>query len=270
MSRGVGLFLRTMLARAYPRVIGLYREPSWVLQETVLPIMSVSAFVYVYRTLGVEEYVAFVILGGAMTAFWLNVLWSMGAQLYWERESGNLELYIMSPASLMAVLAGMALGGVVMTLARAGAIVLSGIVLFGVRFDPVSWWLLGGVFVLTLLALYGLGMVFASTFLLYGREAWHLVNMLQEPVYLLSGLNYPVRTLGLAAACVASLIPLTLGVDALRQVLFGERAEAWLALWIEVLLLFALTVLFVLLARWCLASLERKARQEGRLTVRGQ
>ena len=28
----------------------------------------------------------------AMTTFWMNVLWGMGAQLYWERDSGNLEL----------------------------------------------------------------------------------------------------------------------------------------------------------------------------------
>ena len=45
--------------------------------------------------------VFFVILGAAMTAFWFNVLWSMGAHLYWERDSGNLELYIMSPAPMM-------------------------------------------------------------------------------------------------------------------------------------------------------------------------
>jgi ABC-2 type transport system permease protein len=98
MKRAVVLFLRTMLARAYPRVIGLWREPSWMLQETLMPMLSVAAFVYVYRAMHApEEFTGFVILGGAMTAFWLNVLWAMGAQLYWERDSGNLELYIIAP-----------------------------------------------------------------------------------------------------------------------------------------------------------------------------
>jgi len=41
-----------------------------------------------------------------MTTFWLNVLWSMGAHLYWERDSGNLELYIMAPAPMMSILNG--------------------------------------------------------------------------------------------------------------------------------------------------------------------
>jgi ABC-2 type transport system permease protein len=259
-----------MLARAYPRVIGLWREPSWMLQETVLPLLSVAAFAFYYRAKGADDFVAFAVVGGAMTAFWLNVLWAMGAQFYWERESGNLELYIISPASLPAVLAGMALGGMVMTLGRAAVIVVAGILAFGIDFHPTSWWALAGVFLLTLLALYGLGMVFASAFLMWGREAWHIVNLLQEPVYLLSGLYYPVRTLSLPVAVVAAGLPLTTGVDALRQVLFGAKAEALLPLGYEVALLAVLALAFVALAWRCLKVLERKARQEGRLTVRGQ
>src|SRR6266404_3003661 len=141
MKRGASHFVRTMLARAYPRVIGLWREPSWMLQETLMPMLSVAAFVYVYRAMHApEEYTGFVILGGAMTAFWLNVLWAMGAQLYWERDSGNLELYIIAPGSLMAILAGMALGGLVMTLVRATVILIAGSLLFDVSFVPSSWW----------------------------------------------------------------------------------------------------------------------------------
>jgi ABC-2 type transport system permease protein len=260
-----------MLARAYPRVIGLWREPSWAFQETLLPMMSVAAFALVYRSWGAEDYVGFVILGGAMTAFWLNVLWAMGAQFYWDRDAGNLELFIIAPCPLTAVLAGMALGGIVMTLARALAIVVTGTLLFGVHFHPSSWWTLAGVFFLTLLALYGLGMVFTSAFLMWGREAWHMVNLLQEPVYLLSGLNYPVRTLGFAAACIASVLPLTTGVDALRQVLFREEtARGLMPLKVEVGLLALLALVFITLAGWLLATLERRARQEGRLTVKGE
>ena len=111
MSRALVFFVRVMLARAYPRVIALKRHPGWLLMETVLPILSVSAFALVYRAMHApEEYLGFAILGGAVTAFWLNVIWSMGAQFYWDREAGNLELFLAAPASLMAILAGMALG----------------------------------------------------------------------------------------------------------------------------------------------------------------
>ncbi len=112
-------------------------------------------------------------------------------------------------------------------------------------------------------------MVFASAFLLWGREAWHFVNLLQEPVYLLSGLNYPVRTLGLVVACLAAALPLTTGVDALRQILFGDKALGLMPVRYEVLLLAVLAVLLIALAGRCLAVLEKRARREGKLTQKG-
>ena len=276
MTDAAFLFVRAMLARAYPRVIGLWREPTWVIQETVLPVLSASAYAFVYTGMGAPDYVALVFLGMAMTAFWLNVLWSMGAQFYWERDSGNLELFIIAPAPMAAVLAGMALGGMVMTTTRAVVILAAGALLFGVAFQPTSWLGLVAVVVLTLLALYGLGMAFSSAFLLWGREAWHLVNLFQEPVYLLSGLNYPVRTLGYAVACVAGLIPMTFGMDALRQLLFPpprfppEMVQPLMPWGWEIALLTAQVVCFIALARWLLAVLEQRAREAGTLSLKGQ
>jgi ABC-2 type transport system permease protein len=147
--------------------------------------------------------------------------------------------------------------------------VAGGLLLFQVPLNPSSWWQLFAVFGLTLLALYGLGMMFASVFLLWGREAWHVVNLLQEPVYLLSGMNFPVQVIfGTAGALAASFIPLTAGMDALRQVLF--RVPGFLPVEWEMLLLAALSAAFLFLAARCLKYLERRAREEGKLTVKWQ
>jgi ABC-2 type transport system permease protein len=263
------LFLDAALARTYPRVAWLFRSRSWMIQETVLPVLAVAAFAYAYRAMNApQEYTGFVVLGAAMTTFWLNVLWGMGAQLYWERDSGNLELYIMSPAPMMGVLTGMALGGMTTTLVRATAITVTGVLIFDVPLQATSWPLLAMIFVLTLAALYGLGMMFASIFLLWGREAWHMVNLLQEPVYLLSGTNFPVSIFPRALAVVASAVPLTLGMDAMRQVLF--RAPKLFDVWLEVLILAVLAVVFLVAAHRSLRYLERRARESGKLTVRWQ
>lgn len=269
MSRAT-LFLRVLLARAYPRVIGLARQPGAILIETLLPLLGVSALAFVYRAMHApEEYLGFVLLGGAVTAFWLNVIWSMGAQLYWDREAGNLELFIISPASLMSILAGMAAGGMVLTTVRAAIILGVGGLVFGVPFEPTSWPALALTFFLLLLALYGLGMVFAAAFLWWGRQALHVVTLLQEPVYLMSGLNFPVKTLGAAASTLAALLPLTAGVDALRQLLFPRVAgQGLMPVWAEIILLAVLAAAFLTLARWLLRRMERQARREGRLTVR--
>jgi ABC-2 type transport system permease protein len=264
---GWRLFLKTVVARAYPRVIGQQRERSWIFFDVFLSILAVSAYVFVYRAIGApEEYVGFVVVGGAMTAFWLNVLWSMSSQLYWEKESGNLVLYIMAPNSMMAILLGMALGGIIATALRAGAILLVGSLIFRVQYAVGNLPALVVVFVLTLAALYGLGMMSASLFLLWGREAWHLANLAQEPIYLLSGFYFPVKNLGFWVAVGASIIPLTLGLDAMRQLLFPSgAATGFLSVPMEVGVLAVLCVLFLAAARWLLGYMERIAIREGRL-----
>lgn len=266
-ATGWRLFLKTVIARAYPRIVGQQRERSWIFFDVFLSILAVSAYVFVYRAIGApEEYVGFVIVGGAMTAFWLNVLWSMSSQLYWEKESGNLALYIMAPNSMMAILLGMALGGIIATSLRALAIIVLGSLLFKVQYTVGSIPALVALFLLTLVALYGLGMMSASLFLLWGREAWHLANLAQEPIYLLSGFYFPVKNLGFWVAAVASLIPLTLGLDGMRQLLFPSGAAlGFLNIGTEIIILAILSVLFLIASRALLGYMERKAIREGRL-----
>lgn len=267
---GLKLFLRTIIARAYPRIVGQQREKAWIFFETFLPFLATVGYVFVYRAIQApEDYIGFVIMGGAMTAFWMNIMWSMSAQMYWEKENGNLALYIMAPNSLMAILLGMALGGLLATTLRAGIILVLGTWLFQVPFAIASFSQLFAVFVLTLVALYGLGMLFASLFLLFGRDAWQVVGMLQEPVYFLAGFYFPVRSFGFAIAMTASLLPLTLGMDAMRQLMFASGPTlGFLSVPVEIGLLAVLSVVFVIAARHWLGVVERRAVREGTLTDR--
>jgi ABC-2 type transport system permease protein len=262
--------LRSVVGRAYPRVRGLTREPSWLLFQMLLPFLTTSSFVFVYRALDAPAaYIGFVVIGGAMTAFWLNVVWMMAAQLYWEKDQGNLELYFAAPMNVMSVLFGMAVGGLVMSSTRAVAILFIATVVYGVSFSISQWALLIAVFILTLAALYGFGMMLASLFVMWGREAFHLTQLMTEPVYFVSGLNFPVGRLGFIGALAIALIPLAVGLDAMRQLAFVSTGPTGTpAPWIESLILVVMTVFFIGLARWLLHSMEERARREGRLTVR--
>jgi len=267
-NTGWKLFFQTVIARAYPRIIGQQREKSWMFFDLFLPILAVAAYVFVYRAIKApEEYVGFVVLGGAMTAFWLNILWSMSSQLYWEKETGNLALYIMAPNSMMAILLGMALGGLVASTIRAFVIVIIGSLLFGVSYEVISFWQLFAVFFLAMVALYGMGMMSASVFLLLSREAWHLANLAQEPIYLVSGFYFPIKNLGFWVAIGASIIPLTLGMDAMRQLIFPSAAVfGFVDVSIEILVLIVLCIIFILAAYLLLKYMERLSIREGRLT----
>jgi len=265
---GWRLFFKTIIARAYPRLIGQQREVSWLIFEVIMPMLAVIAYVFVYRALKApEEYIGFVVMGGAMTAFWMNILWSMSSQLYWEKEQGNLALYIMAPNSMMAILLGMALGGLLATALRALAVTLLGIFLFGVTYTVSSYLQLFLVFMLAMVALYGMGMLMASAFLLFGREAWHVANLAQEPIFLASGFYFPIKSLPFWVAAGASIIPLTLGMDAMRQLVFPTGFKfGFLTVSTEILILAILSLVFVVTAKFLLAYVEKIAVREGRIT----
>lgn len=267
-NTGWRLFIQTVLARAYPRIIGQQRERSWMFFDIFMPLLAVSAYVFVYRAINApKEYIGFVVMGGAMTAFWMNVLWSMSSQLYWEKEQGNLALYIMAPNSMMAILLGMALGGMVATTLRALTITILGTWIFKIPYEITSFAQLFLVFVLAMVALYGMGMMFASLFLLLSREAWHLSNLAQEPVYLFSGFYFPIKNFNFWVAVTASVIPLTLGLDAMRQLVFPSGATlGFLNVDLEIGILAALGIIFVVSAKLLLAHMERLAIRQGRLT----
>ena len=113
----------------------------------------------------------------------------------------------------------------------------------------------------------------ASLFLLWGREAWHLTQLITEPVYFVSGLNFPVGRLGLLGALAIATIPLAVGLDAMRQLAFagGRHRSARRRPRSRRCILVAMTVVFLLAgpldapARWS----GWRAR-EGRLSIRWQ
>ncbi len=306
----VRLNLKSILGRAYPRVIGANREPSWIFFEVFLPLLGIAAYVFIYHAFynaqvalinsgvcagapcqspadqlaalqtaaaNLNGLVGTVVLGGTMVAFWLNVLWSMASQLYWEKEIGNLQVYMMAPMSRMALLAGMAIGGMFMTSVRALATLVAGVVVFGVLFQIANPFLLLAVFFVTLIALYGMGMMFASLYLLWGREAQNLSSLLEEPIFFSSGMYFPaggfllVQPWGPWVAVAGSIVPAMLGLDALRQLtLPNAKLPTLLGPAAELELLLVLAVVFLILARFALAHLETLAKREGKLTSRHQ
>ena len=74
-----------------------------------------------------------------------------------------------------------------------------------------------------------------------------------------------MHALGLAVGIGASLIPLTLALDAMRQALFGSAHPALFPMRVEVAGLAVLAVVFLAAARSVLRRLEFAARREGRL-----
>lgn len=249
-------------------MVGRFRNLQWIVVELVFPLIGTIAMVYVYRALRAPaEYTGFVVLGGSLLAFWQNILFDMAGNFVWERGTANLELFTIAPTSVVAILLGMALGGIFYTAQRAAAVFIATSLLFRVSYRPAGVLPAVGLLLLSLAALYALGMLLASLFLFFGRGAWQVLDGMQEPVYFLSGFYFPIHSLGAYLGGAASLIPLTLGLDAMRQMLLPGTPVFLSPAW-ETLLLALQVPVYLVAARWALQVSERLARREARLTMR--
>ena len=163
----------------------------------------------------------------------------------------------------------MSVGGIIGTVPSAAIVTALGWALFN---PPVaaSWGAVALTFALTIASLYAMGMMLSAAYLVYGREAESMNEVLQEPVSMLSGVYFPSIGISspfpLAIQAAASLIPLTIGMDALRRSLFGAQGVA--DVWPSLLLLGAMALLLLAFSTFTLKALEKKGRGEGTITVR--
>src|SRR6266700_291740 len=246
-------WLRTAYARLWVRAKSIYGEPLWVAVNIGFPFFTSFSLTMVYRAYGLASYTGFAILGGVMISFWGNVLWSMASQFNWDKQVGLFEIYITSPAPISAILVGMSLAGILGTAPSAAMVALLGWVIFS----------------LTLASLYAMGMALSSLYLAYGREADSVNEALHEPVSLISGVYFPsvgVSPFPFAAQVAASLIPLTIGMDALRQTVFSFPGFIPVPYEILILALMGLVLLFA--SSKALKFLENKGRRTGTIAVR--
>jgi ABC-2 type transport system permease protein len=263
----INRFLRPALGRAYVRIKGGNRELSWLLWEVILPMIMISSVIWAYENMGAPNiFKGFVILGGAMISYWYNVLWGMGRTLYWEKETGNLELFLLSDAPLPSLLFGMAIGGMFNTSIRSLAVIILGFIVFKAEFNIIHLPVALLIFFITLVALYGVGLALSGLHIIYGRMGVKINELLDEPIMFLSGQYYPISTFPLALQAIAGIIPLAIGLDGVRRaLLMGEGIEV---LWIHLILLTILMFIFYPLGLKILNKIVEKGKRDGRLILR--
>src|SRR3989442_14341665 len=167
------------------------------------------------------------------------------------------------PWGFVPILLGMSFGGFVGTLVRAVAIIVIGSVLFHVTYTITQLPLFLLIFGVGIIALYGLGVTFASVFLMWGREAWHMAELFMEPVFLASGFYFPVRALGFWVGMGPSIFPLPLALDAVGQLFFPQSHPALLPGRAELGGWVGLAGRFILVRRWYWRKWGNRPRGEG-------
>jgi ABC-2 type transport system permease protein len=118
-------------------------------------------------------------------------------------------------------------------------------------------------------ALFSLGMAASSVYFLVGRIGIKLNMILMEPVYFLSGLFFPVNKFSRGLLVLAALVPLTLGLDGVRQLSIRSQTPiGFLSPSVEAAILLAMTLVFTAGAVRLMRVLEQKGKRDGTMTLR--
>jgi ABC-2 type transport system permease protein len=133
-------------------------------------------------------------------------------------------------------------------------------VLFGVPLDFVHPWLFALALPAAVIGLGLLGLVMASTFVLY-RNANAFANLLEYPVWLVTGLLVPLSLLPGWVEPISWVLAPTWGVRAIREAALGGEALGAIGMCL------LLSVVYLVVGSITLRNFERLARRNATLSL---
>jgi ABC-2 type transport system permease protein len=232
----------------------------FVLVSVLQPVIFASIAFFMFESGSRTGTLLYAALGAGLMGIWSTTLFGSGGAIQWQRWQGTLEVLIGSPAPFVLVLvpltlatASIGLYSIVFTLAW-------GRVFFGVPLDFVHPFQLAVALSATVVSLGLLGLVLASTFILY-RNANAFSNLLEYPVWLATGLLVPLTLLPGWVGPIAWVLAPYWGINAIREAALGGSA------WAETGMCVALGVVYLYLGSIALRNFERLARSRATLSL---
>jgi ABC-2 type transport system permease protein len=186
----------------------------------VWPLIFATIAYYLYGVHADPKLLASASLGASMMAIWSSVVIGASGALELQRWSGTLELLIAAPVPAFVALAPITTATSIVGVYSLGATLIWGRLAFGIPIHYTHPFLFLVSLLVTLIALGMLGLVVASTFVLY-RAAVFLGFALQNPVYLATGLLVPLALLPAWVTPISWLLAPTWAMRALRGAAIG-------------------------------------------------
>jgi ABC-2 type transport system permease protein len=199
--------------RSKPRIIASLGQP-------LLFLLALGfGFGPIFQRAGQGSYIQFLAPGVIGMSILFTAIFS-GIELIWDRQFGFLKETLVAPVPRILIMAGRTLGGATVALFQ-GAIVVVICLLAGFRVSSLAS-LPAAVLYMVLVAVMFTAMGTAIASVLSDFQGFQLVmNFLVMPIFFLSGALFPLTGLPRALSIIASLDPLTYGIDGLRGSLIG-------------------------------------------------
>jgi ABC-2 type transport system permease protein len=196
----------------------------FLLTSVVQPVIFATIAFYMFRSGHRSGTLLYTALGAGMMGVWSTTLFGSGGMIQWQRWQGTLELGVSAPPPMVVVYLPFSLANAVTGAYALAATLLWGRIAFGVPLHLAHPWLFVAALFATVIALGLMGLVLASTFILY-RYANALANLLEYPVWIASGLVFSTSLLPAWTRPISWALPPYWGVLALRHAALG--GEVW-------------------------------------------
>jgi ABC-2 type transport system permease protein len=243
----LGMWLREVkkFLRSRSRIIGALGQPICYLLALGYGLGSV------FQAAGQGSYIQFLVPGIIGMAIIFASIFN-GMQIIWDRQFGFLKETLVAPVSRVAIMLGRTFGGATVATVQ-GCIVFVLTLFFG--FHPYNWDLvIPAIFVMFLMAslFSALGIMVAS--LLTDMQGFQLImNFLVTPMFFLSGSLFPLTDIPFLLQALATIDPLSYGVDGMRTLLINISHFGIVT---DVTVLLVVTVLFLGLGSYVFTKIE--------------
>jgi ABC-2 type transport system permease protein len=232
----------------------------FVLTSTIQPVIFATIAFYMWRAGARPGSLLYVALGAGLMGIWSTTLFGAGGVIQWQRFGGTLELLIAAPPPFLLVLIGQTAAPATVGLYSIAATLVWGRVFFGVPLHIAHPLAFVCSIPATIAGLAAMGIVMASTFVLY-RYGMAFSNLLEYPIWLITGLLVPVTLLPGWVEPIGWLFAPTWGVRAIRDAALGGNA------WPAIGACLGLAVAYLALGAVTMANFERLARKRATLSL---
>jgi ABC-type polysaccharide/polyol phosphate export permease len=225
------------------------------------PVIFATIAFYMFKAGGRPGTLLYAALGAGMMGIWSSTLFGSGGALQWNRWQGTLELLVAAPPPFIVVLLPLTLATSVTGAYSLVATLGWGWILFDVPLHLVHPLAFAIAVPAAVVSLGLMGLLMASSFILY-RHANALSNLLEYPVWVATGLIFPLALLPDWVTPISWLLAPRWGIDAIRHAALGGGA-----VWFPVAMCAATGTAYLVLAAAFLRIFEREARARATLAL---
>jgi len=171
------------------------------------------------------DYFSFVIIGIALNDYFSISTNTFANEIRTSQIVGTLESLLVTPTSIVTILLSSYVYKLLSTSFRIFFYILVGVFLFDMLLQPVNVVALSLAFLLTLLPFFGIGLVSAA-FIIVFKQGNPIGGLMAMSSGLLGGVMYPVTVLPDWLTPFSVVLPITHGLEAIRQILLNGAGLA--------------------------------------------